>query len=218
MSTKSERKRASNQAFSISISNRRSKEQSILCLHNLTSWCWPPRNKCLVLTFKHVLNTFPCSIQFSVCIDDSHLSLIYAHYKPSHFYCKISQNTFYLYKIHQNRKKTNNIIHVYCQQKLVRIYCLCLMIQLCSSFRLGPFASLVSDHLYRFCKFLNWLFLPCLGSGTKWKPRKTSFWRIEHTKATVACNSLFGLKIKCYQIRAALKYMDKNLFAECEKS
>lgn len=126
MSTKSERKRASNQAFSISISNRRSEEQSILCLHNLTSWCWPPRNKCLVLTFKHVLNTFPCSIQFSVCIDDSHLSLIYAHYKPSHFCCKISQNTFYLYKIHQNRKKKNNIIY----------------------------KILVSDHLYRFCKFL----------------------------------------------------------------
>lgn len=176
MSTKSERKRASNQGFSISISNRRSKEQSILCLHNLTSWCWPPRNKCLVLTFKHVLNTFPCSIQFSVCIDDSHLSLIYAHYKPSHFCCKISQNTFYLYKIHQNRKKKNNIIY----------------------------KILVSDHLYRFCKFLNWLFLPCLGSGTKWKPRKTSVWRIEHTKATVACISLLGLKIQCYQIRAAL--------------
>lgn len=176
VSTKSERKRASNQAFSISISNRRSKEQSILCLHNLTSWCWPPRNKCLVLTFKHVLNTFPCSIQFSVCIDDSHLSLIYAHYKPSHFCCKISQNTFYLYKIHQNRKKKNNIIY----------------------------KILVSDHLYRFCKFLNWLFLPCLGSGTKWKPRKTSVWRIEHTKATVACISLLGLKIQYYQIRAAL--------------
>lgn len=71
---------------------------------------------------KHVLNTFPCSIQFSVCIDDSPLSLIYAHYKPSHFCCKISQKTFYLWK------EKNNIIHVYCQQKLVWIYCPCLMI------------------------------------------------------------------------------------------
>lgn len=191
MSTKSERKRASNQAFSISISNRRSEEQSILCLHNLTSWCWPPRNKCLVLTFKHVLNTFPCSIQFSVCIDDSHLSLMYAHYKPSHFCCKISQNTFYLYKIHQNRKKKNNIIY----------------------------KILVSDLLYRFCKFLNWLFLPCLGSGTKWKPRKTSVWRIEHTKATVACISLLGLKktILSNQSRIIICRI-QNLFAECEKS
>lgn len=149
---------------------------------------------------KHVLNTFPCSIQFSVCIDDSPLSLIYAHYKPSHFCCKISQKTFYLWK----EKNYTCLLPTKTGMNLLSLS----NDSLCLSFSLGLFVSLVSVHLYRFCKFLNWLFSPCLGSGANWKPRKTLFWRIEHTKATVACISLPGLKIQCYQIRAVLYYVE----------